>query len=73
MSKRKKQILKQKLIGVLAVIGGVLSIPLFEGDVTIPIAIIVAGIVCIACNMTFEEIEQKGIQQELRENEEDLK
>ena len=72
MSKRKKQILKQKAYGVLGVIGGVLSVPLFEGDLTIPIMIIVAGLICIACNLTGDEIIQKGCQQEIDEDKEDL-
>lgn len=69
MTKRKLQILVQKLIGLLLVIVSIPSVKLFEGESTIPMIIFIAGIILIINTKTFKEIVQEEAIREIEENE----
>jgi hypothetical protein len=75
MSKRKKQIIKQKLIGLLVMFSGVPLTRIMEGDITIPLFVVVFGFWLLINNKTFEEITAEMTKKELEEmkdDEEDL-
>lgn len=72
MTKRKLQILVQKLIGVLLIVISIMIVSAIDNNSTIPMIIFIAGLILIINTKTFKEIVQEESIKEYEENE-DLK